>query len=225
MNIIPHYVTLARAYFEHLGADAANTLQHYIALAQPLLDSYGYLAVLVAVFIEGFGIPAPGQTLLMAAVFLAARGEMSLTLVLALALLACVLGNTLGYGLGRRGVRRLLLKARISDARMKKMERLFSRYGGGVVLIGRFFDGLRQLNGIAAGSLQMPFWKFTVFNILGAIAWTAFWGLGVYWLEKGIKTVFTFFHTIGPYVTGASLLAVIMLLTCLHHGRKHPESA
>lgn len=102
-----------------MEADAASTLQHYIALPQPLLDSYGYLAVLVAVLIEGFGIPAPGQTLLMAAAFLAARGEMSLALVLALALPACVLGNTLGYVLGRRGVRRLLLRARTSDTRMQ----------------------------------------------------------------------------------------------------------
>ena len=69
--------------------------------------------------IEGFGIPAPGQTLLMTAAFLAVRREMSFALVLALTVLTCVLGNTLGYVLERRGVCRLLLKACISDTRMQ----------------------------------------------------------------------------------------------------------
>lgn len=119
---------------------------------------------------------------------LAARGDVSIAPVLLLAFLAGVLGNTLGYVLGRWGGRLLLSKVGISETRMRKMERLFSRYGGGVVLFGRFFDGLRQFSGIMAGSLQMPWWKFTVFNVLGAIAWTALWGLGVYFLDQDIKT-------------------------------------
>ena len=65
----------------------------------------------------------------------------------------------------------------------------------------------------------MPWWKFTVYNILGAVAWTAFWGLGVYFLEKDIKTVFAVFHRLEPYLIVASLLALIGLMIYLRRGR------
>jgi membrane protein DedA with SNARE-associated domain len=150
---------------------------------------------------------------------------MSLAAVLALAFLACVLGNTCGYAIGRWGGRRLLRKLRISNTRVHKMERLFDRYGGGVVFVGRFFDGLRQLNGIVAGTLQMPLPKFTIFNVLGALVWTSLWGLGPYFLETDIKAVFTFFHTAEPYVIIISMLVIIMIVKYLHRHQKPPKSA
>jgi membrane protein DedA with SNARE-associated domain len=127
--------------------------------------------------------------------------------------------------LGRWGGRLLLSKVGISEIRMQKMERLFSRYGGGVVFFGRFIDGLRQFNGIVAGSLQMPWWKFTVFNVLGASTWTAFWGLGVYFLDKDIKTVYNVFHAMEPYAICGSLLALILLVLYLRRSRKHRAPA
>lgn len=223
--MLQHYLVMARAFFEHLGGDAETAFRHSFALAQPILDHYGYLAVFGAILVEGFGIPAPGQTMLMAGAILAARGELSITPVLALAFLAGVLGNSLGYLLGRLGGRLLLSKVGISEAPVQKVERLFCRYGGGVVLAGRFLDGLRQFNGIAAGSLQMPWWKFTVFNTLGATAWTALWGLGVYFLDKDIQTVFGVFHAMEPYVIVGSLLALILLVLYLRRSHKRGTSA
>ena len=224
MTLLDHYLAMMRAFFDHLGGDAASTLNHYITLAQPVLDQYGYLAVFGAVLVEGFGIPAPGQTMLMAGAILAARGGMSIEWVLALAFLAAVLGNSLGYLLGRWGGRLVLGKVNISEARLQWMESLFNRYGGGVVFIGRFFDGLRQLSGIVAGALEMPWWKFTVFNVLGATAWVALWGLGLYVLDKDIKTVFAVFHRIEPYMIVISLLAVIVLMLYLRRDRRHPDA-
>jgi len=225
MMIFQHYLIMARAFFEHLGIDAETAFRHSFALAQPILDHYGYMAVFIAILVEGFGVPAPGQTMLMAGAFLAARGGVSITLVLVLAFLAGVLGNTLGYGLGRWGGRLLLPKVGISETRLQKMERLFSRYGGGVVFFGRFLDGLRQFSGIMAGSLQMPWWKFTVFNVLGATAWTSLWGLGAYLFGKDIKTVFSMFHAMEPYVICCSLLTLILLVLYLRRNRKHRASA
>ncbi|WP_172684155.1 DedA family protein [Desulfosarcina cetonica] len=224
MHIFQPYLSLVKAFFAHLGADAASTLQHYLVLAQPLLDAYGYLAVFVTILIEGAGIPAPGQTLLMAASFLAARGKMSLAAVLSLSFVACVLGNTGGYAIGRWGGRRLLFKARVSAVRLDKIEKQFDRYGGWVVFVGRFFDGLRQLNGIVAGTLHMPFFKFTVFNVLGALAWTGLWGGGLYFLEKDVKVVYAFFHSTEPYVILATLLTVIVLVRYLRRHRNSPSS-
>jgi membrane protein DedA with SNARE-associated domain len=223
MTLIEHYLAMVKAFFVHLGDDSVSTLEHYLTLAQPMLDQYGYLAVFVAVLVEGFGIPAPGQTMLMAGAILAAQGGMSISLVLVLAFLAAVLGNILGYALGRWGGRLLLQKVPLSTERMARIEKLFARYGGGVVFFGRFFDGLRQLNGIMAGALAMPWWKFLIFNLLGSLVWTALWGLGVYFLDKDIKTVFAVFHAVEPYVIVGSLLAVMMVVLYLSHQSKSEQ--
>jgi membrane protein DedA with SNARE-associated domain len=219
MTLLDHYLAMASAFFQHLGSDAASALEHYGTLAQPVLDQYGYLAVFGAVVVEGFGIPAPGQTMLMAGAILAARGGMSIEALLVLAFLAAVLGNSLGYLLGRWGGRLFLGKLGLNEERLQRVETRFNRYGGGVILVGRFVDGLRQLNGIVAGALEMPWWKFTVFNLLGAAAWTALWGLGVYFLDKDINTVFAVFHRLEPYLVVASLLALIGLVSYVCRGR------
>jgi len=107
---------------------------------------------------------------------------------------------------------------------MQRVESLFNRYGGGLVFGGRFFDGLRQLSGIVAGTLEMPWWKFLIFNALGAVAWITLWGLGVYLLDKDIKGVFAVFHTIEPYLIIFSLLAVVVLVLYLQRGRKPSDA-
>ena len=219
MTLADHYFAMGRAFFEHLGADAASTLTRYFALAEPILDQYGYLSVFGTVLVEGVGIPAPGQTMLMAGAILAARGGMSIEGVLGVAFVAAVLGNSLGYLLGRWGGRLLLARAGVNEARMQQVESLFDRYGGGIVFVGRFFDGLRQLCGIVAGTLAMPWWRFSLFNVLGAAAWTALWGLGVYFVDHDIKAVFAMFHTIEPYLIVVTLLAVSGLLVYLWRGR------
>jgi len=205
--------------------DAESALHHSLTLAQPILSHYGYSAVFIAILLEGFGVPVPGQTILMAGSILAARGDLSITAVLALAFLADLFGNAIGYGLGRWGGRLVLRKAGVNEARIRKMENLFNRYGGWVIFFGRFLEGLRQFAGIVAGGLQMSWWKFFLFNLSGAVAWTAVWGLGVYLLDKRVKAVFALFHAVEPYVIGASLIGLILLVLYLRQGRRHPMPA
>ena len=78
-----------------------TALRHSLAFAQPILDHYGYLAIFIAILVESFGVPAPGQSMLMAGAIMAACGEVSIALVLVMESLAGVLGNTLGYVLER----------------------------------------------------------------------------------------------------------------------------
>ena len=140
-------------------------IQHEIAAVEPWLDRYGYGAVFAAVGVEGFGIPAPGQTLLIAgAVTAATQTDFYIGLLLLTAFLAAILGSSLGYLIGRRGGRALLRRFRVDERHLQRVEQGFSRYGGGLIVVGRFFDGLRQLNGIAAGILEMPWWTFTAYN-------------------------------------------------------------
>lgn len=208
----------------HLLDSAVQRLEHYIAAVQPLLDRYGYAAVFTAVAVEGIGIPAPGQTLLMAAAVEAAQGRLNIAWLVALAWLAAVLGNSLGYLLGRWGGRSLLARLGVSEQRLQRLEQVFNRYGGGVVLVGRFFDGLRQLNGIVAGISAMPGWRFSAFNGLGALLWTGLWGLGTYYLDKDIQVVLAFFERIEPVIVVLSLLGVVGLVVYLLRRRTRTPS-
>lgn len=186
-------------------------LKHYLAKVQPWLDRYGYAAVFVAVMVEGCGIPAPGQTLLMAGSFAAAAKELNIVALLLVTMIAALLGNSLGYFLGRWGGRAILYKFKVNEQRMGRIEALFSRYGGGVILIARFLDGLRQLNGITAGILEMPWWLFTVYNVLGAVLWTCFWGLGLFYLDENIYAFHRAFDHVRLWIALAVILSFALL--------------
>jgi membrane protein DedA with SNARE-associated domain len=187
-------------------------LSHAIARVQPLLDRYGYPALFLAVLVEGVGLVAPGQTILIAAALVAAKGGLQITWVLLWAFTAAVLGNTLGYVVGRRGGRPLLHKLRVNEKHLQQFEGYFSRFGPGLILVARFFDGLRQLNGLVAGLVRMPWPEFTCWNILGAVFWTGVWGLGTYLFEKKIAPVHLTLRLVEPWIVALSLLGLLAVL-------------
>ncbi|MDN5849377.1 MAG: DedA family protein [Nitrococcus sp.] len=195
-----------------------------IAKVQPLLERYGYAAVFVAIGVEGMGVPAPGETLLIAAAIEAGHGGLSITAVLALAVVAAALGNSVGYLIGRVGGRRLLQMLPISDTRLGRVDLLFRRYGGWFILFARFFDGPRQLSGIMAGMLRMPWWRFTFWNLLGAVIWVAVWGLGTYWLDRDIGAVLAVVQRIEPLVIALLLAALLAGLVYVWRRRLHSAS-
>jgi membrane protein DedA with SNARE-associated domain len=195
-------------------------LKEAVARVQPLVDRYGYPAVFLVILVEGVGIPAPGQTLLIAAALTAAHGHLSLVWVLICAGTAALLGNSLGYLLGRWGGRALLARFKVRGDHLARLEGYFRRYGGSVVLVARFFDGLRQLNGIVAGMLKMPWGVFTGFNLLGAILWTGVWGLGAYFFDKDIGAVHRAFRQVEPFVVALTLVGLLGLLVYLFRHRR-----
>ena len=83
-------------------------------------------------------------------------------------------------------------------------------------MIGRFFDGLRQLNGIAAGILEMPWWTFTAYNVLGAALWVGCWGLGIYYFDEHLHTIIATLRQLNPWVAAATLLGMALLLSLIH---------
>lgn len=139
------------------------------------------------------GIPAPGQTLLMAGALLAGRGDLSLPALLATALAGAVLGNAAGYEIGRRGGRPLLVRFARPES-LTRIEALFRRSDAAVVSLARFVDGARQLNGLAAGAFGMEPRRFHRFNLLGAGLWTGVWGFGAYVFGRDFEGVARFFH-------------------------------
>jgi len=190
----------------------------------PVLDRYGYLAVAVVVAVEGIGIPAPGQIILLAAGVYAASGQLNLIAVLILALLAAVAGDNLGYAIGHYGgrplVRRFGRYVLLTEDRVAATERFFGGRGNMIVLVGRFVDGLRQAVGPVAGLAQMSWRRFLTYNIVGAVAWVGTWILVGYFAEKHIPTIYAKFREYEAYVLAALAVAVIALLARWRYRRR-----
>jgi membrane protein DedA with SNARE-associated domain len=180
-----------------------------LAAAEPWLRHYGYVALGGAVGMEGFGVPMPGETLLVGAALLADRGDFFIGSVLAVAWLAAFSGDNFGYLIGRYGGHRLLPKMGVSAQRLDRMRRFLVRYGPPVLLLGRFFDGTRQLDGLIAGSVRMPWRRFALFDGLGVTAWVGVWGYGVYALEAHVAVLRHLIRAVN-YPVATLIIAVIV---------------
>ena len=186
---------------------------------RPLIDRYGYWAAAVGILIEGIGIPAPGQTLLLASSIEASRGRMNIAAVFSFVTVFAIIGNSIGYAIGRWTGRHVLGKFRINPERQRRLEELFDRRGGTVVLLGRFVDGLRQLNGIVAGIMRMPWPRFTAFNVAGALLWTGIWTFGPYYLGRRAYLFVAFYHHHRLLVFLIGITAIVLLLGYAFRGR------
>ena len=187
----------------------APHLPGFLAYLAPVLDSYGYLAVGGLVTLEDFGIPVPGETILVAASVYAGAGRLSIVAVGVVAVLAAVIGDNIGYAIGRFGGRALVLRfgrfVLLTEERLARAEGFFTRYGGPIVVIARFIEGLRQLNGIIAGIAEMPWPRFVVFNAIGAALWVGVWTSVGYLAGDHIQVIYA-------AVTRYSLYALIALV-------------
>ncbi len=126
---------------------------------------------------EYAGLPLPGESFLLGAVVLAGAGHLSLPLVVLLAIAGAILGGCLGYVIGRRGGRLLLLRPGPFVARRHRMlhgaERFFARYGAPAVFLSRWVPCARYLTPLTAGAAQMSWHRFLFFNVTGGIIWVA----------------------------------------------------
>jgi membrane protein YqaA with SNARE-associated domain len=146
-------------------------LPGFLETLAPLLDHWGYLAVGFLIFIEDFGVPSPGETVLIAASVYAGAGRLNIVAVGVIGFAAAVLGDNVGYAIGRFGGRTLVLRfgryVMLTPERLAGAESFFTRHGGKIVIVARFIEGLRQANGIIAGLTKMPWPRFLAFNALG----------------------------------------------------------
>jgi membrane protein DedA with SNARE-associated domain len=191
-----------------------TTVNHYLAMAEPALREYGYAAAFIGVFLEALGLPLPGETLIITGALLASQGDMNIELLLATVWVAAVLGDNVGYAIGYFGGRRLVVRygARIgiTDTRLSKVEAFFRRYGGRIVLVARFFVLLRQLNGVTAGTVNMSWRRFVLYNALGGALWVLAWGVGVYLLGREISVALVWIGRFG-YVLLAVAAGILLV--------------
>ncbi len=143
-----------------------------------LVRGHGYWVLGLVVLLENAGIPVPGETALLAAGYLTSPeggAHLHLWAVVAVAFVAAVAGDNLGFWLGRRVARRRLDAGRrflfLTPERMKIAERYFAKYGTLTVFIARFITGLRVIAGPAAGASGMRWGRFLPANAAGALVW------------------------------------------------------
>lgn len=189
---------------------------------EPTLRDWGYLAVGGFLFFEDFGVPMPGETMLIAASVYAGTGHLSIVAVAVVAFLAAIVGDNVGYVIGRFGGRRLAERfgryVFLTPQRLDRAEEFFDRHGAPIVVVARFVEGLRQLNGIIAGTVGMHWAKFLAFNALGAALWVAVWSSLGYLAGDHVEQISHYF----TYVAVA--VGAIVVVVAVRHVRRRRRS-
>jgi membrane protein DedA with SNARE-associated domain len=185
-----------------------GSVEHYI-------HDYGYLAVSGGILLEDFGLPTPGETLLISGAIAAAHGTLDIVPLLLLAWTSAIIGDNIGWAIGYWGGHRLVVKhgsrVGITAAKLAKVEGFFDRYGDYVVVFARFVVLLRQLNGIVAGTLAMHWARFLVLNAIGAALWVGWWGLLAYWLGQSVLDFVRSAGRIEPILFSLAGLALVVV--------------
>ena len=147
-------------------------------ILQTLLDlfaQYGYWVVFFGVMLENAGLPIPGETILLAAGFASALGLFHLPLVMLIAATGAVIGDNIGYWVGRYYGRRFFDRFGkflfLTPARLARMDAFFARHGSKTIFVARFITGLRVFAALFAGASKMRWRTFFLYNVAGAILW------------------------------------------------------
>jgi membrane protein DedA with SNARE-associated domain len=183
-----------------------------------LLISYGLVLLFALIAAESAGVPLPGETALIAAAILAERGHYSIVWVIVVAATAAIIGDNIGYWIGRTGGRALLERwgpvRRYAQRALPPGERFFAKHGGKTVFIGRFVAVLRVTAAWLAGITHMSWWRFFLWNAAGGIVWATGVSLLAFYFGKAAADAVA---TYGVYaliviVVGAVIAFVVMRL-------------
>ena len=157
-----------------------------LAVLINIAPNVGYAAVFALIAIETMGIPVPGETALIAAALLAHEGQMDIGTLVLLASAAAIIGDNVGFAIGRRYGRRLILApGPLHNHRVKVLEHgepFFAKHGPKAVFLGRWVSGLRIASAWLAGVNRMNWPTFLFWNALGGIAWATSVALSIYLL-------------------------------------------
>jgi membrane protein DedA with SNARE-associated domain len=177
------------------------------ALSSPL-QHYGVWAIGLLIMLEDFGIPVPGETILIAGAVYAGAGRLNVLAVGVVGFIAAIIGDNIGFAVGHFGGRALALRwgkyVFLTEERLNKAEDFFDRRGAIVITFARFVEGLRQANGIIAGITGMHWLRFLIFNAIGAALWVGTWVSLGYLAGNHIGTIY-------HYITLYSYYALIAL--------------
>lgn len=148
------------------------------------MEQYGYVAMFIAMVLENANIPIPSEIVLGFAGYLIAQGVFTMNTTIIVGVVAGIVGSILSYWMGEYGGRPLLLKygkyVFFNEHKFNAAEKLFNKYGGLSVFIGRLLPGVRTFISFPAGMARYPMTPFVIWTIVGTIPWTIL----LVWLGK-----------------------------------------
>jgi membrane-associated protein len=191
-----------------------------------LIEVAGYPLLFVLVMSESSGIPIPGETALITAAVLASRGKLQVEWVIAIAAAGAIVGDNIGYEIGRKGGRWLLERPGRFERQRREVlatgEPFFERHGPKAVFFGRFVLGLRVWASWLAGATRMRWRSFVAWNALGGVCWATAIGLLAYFLGSSAGNVI---ETFGIYGLVAAVGAVVSAIVLHRRARRKDASA
>jgi membrane protein DedA with SNARE-associated domain len=175
--------------------------------------SWALVLLFFIVAAESAGIPLPGETALVACGVLASADKLNIVAVIVIAATAAIVGDNIGYWIGRKGGRKVLERwgpiSKHARKVLPRAERMFAKHGGKTVFFGRFIAFLRITAAWLAGISHMPWWRFFLFNAAGGILWATLVGLVAYYLGDAAARAI---QTYGLYAAGAIVVIVIVVV-------------
>lgn len=140
------------------------------------METYGYAAMFIAMVLENANIPIPSEIVLGFAGYLVAQGVFDMNVTIIVGTVAGIVGSILSYWMGEYGGRPLLLKYGkyifFNEHKFELAEKLFNKWGGTAVFVGRLLPGVRTFISFPAGMARYPMWHFIIWTVLGTIPWT-----------------------------------------------------
>ena len=184
---------------------------------QNLMDSMGYLGILLLMILENVFPPIPSELIMPSAGFAAARGDMTLGMVILMGTLGSVIGTLPLYYIGRAfGEDKLVAWAdkhgkwlTLSGKDIKKADDWFDRHGAGAVLFGRMVPGIRSLLSLPAGMSEMPLPKFLIYSAIGSALWSAALAYAGYALGENYDRVEQYVGPASKIILGLLLVGFI----------------
>jgi membrane protein DedA with SNARE-associated domain len=177
------------------------------------IEQYGLIVVFLLIAAESAGVPLPGETALIAAGVFASRGHYSIVTVIVVAAVAAIIGDNVGYWLGRELGRGFLQRygyiRRFSDRVLPRAERFFEKHGGKAIFLARFSAGVRVAGAWIAGFARMPWWRFFAWNAAGGIVWASTVGLISYYFGAAAADAIARYGLIGAGIVVGGILLVV----------------
>jgi len=185
-----------------------------------LIHVYGLAVVAGVIGLECIGLPFPGETvLILASIFAGTKHDLNIISVVLTAAGGAIVGQMVGYVIGREFGYWLLLRygsyLRITESRIKLGEYLFLRHGGKIVIVARFIPVLRSLAGILAGANRMPWRRFLLANVVGAVIWASFFGFAAYMLGRQFERL------AGPMVIVLGVATAVVIIAGAIFAARH----
>jgi len=190
------------------------------------IEQYGLIVVFLLIAAESSGVPLPGETALVAAGVFASKGHYSIATVIVVAASAAIVGDNIGYWLGRELGRGFLQRygyiRRFSERVLPRAERFFDKHGGKAIFLARFSAGVRVAGAWIAGFARMPWWRFFAWNAAGGIVWAATVGLVSFYFGQAAADAIGKYGLIGGVIVVA---AILIALLGMRYWRKRMEEA